>query len=103
VVIKRRFSAVGTEVRMVGEPSGSGCDVEVTHVAVGSIEAWSLAFAAFGSSEARSTALRASWRTMTQSAALPAALLRGLGWSMGYPEWLAGRHASAYAHEGGRR
>lgn len=99
VVTKRRFSAAGTEVPMAGEPSGNGCDVEVTHVAVGSIEAWSFAFAAFGSPEARGTSLRASWRTLTQSGALPTAPLRALGWSMGYPEWLADRHASAHEHE----
>ena len=99
VVTKRRFAVDGTEVPMAGEPSGSGCEVEVTHVAIGSTEAWSFAFAAFGSPATRVTALRESWRTLTWSRALPAALVRGLGWSMGYPEWLALRHAPAHEHE----
>ena len=103
VVTKRRFSVAGTEIPMAGEPSGSGCDVEVTRVVVGSIEAWSFAFAAFGSAGTRSTALWASWRALTQSGSLPTALVRGLGRSMGYPEWLAGRHASAHEHQESHR
>lgn len=103
VVTKRRFAVDGTEVPMAGEPSGSGCEVEVTHVAIGSTEAWSFAFAAFGSPASHGTALRQSWRTLTRSGALPAALVHGWELSMGYPEWLAGRHALAHEREESHR
>jgi hypothetical protein len=100
VVTKRRFSVAGGEIPMGGEPSAPGCDVEVTSVTVGSIDAWSFAFAAFGPPATRITALRASWWTLTQSGSAPKELVGGLGRSMGYPEWLAGRHTSAQAYEG---
>jgi hypothetical protein len=96
VVSKRRFAATGTEIPMAGEPSGAGCDVEVTDVAVGSTQAWSFAFAAFGPPATRRAALHASWRALTTSGSVPAALVRELGWPMGYPQWLARRQAHEY-------
>lgn len=103
VVTKRRFSVAGAELPMAGEASGSGCDVEVTQVDVGSIQVWSFAFAVSGPTAHRGAALSASWRTLTASAAVPPALVRRLGVSMGYPQWLAGTHASAPDHQASLR
>lgn len=87
-VSKRRFAVVGTELPITAAPI-AGCDVEVTHVAIGSTEAWSFAFAAFGPHRTRRSALHAAWRTLTESGPVPAAIVRGRGGSMGYPQWLS--------------
>ena len=87
-VSKRRFTVAGTELPITAQPL-AGCDVEVTHVAIGSTEAWSFAFAAFGPWSTRRIALDAARRTLTESGPVPAAIVRRLGGSMGYPQWLS--------------
>ena len=72
---------------MSAEPV-AGCDVELTHVTAGNIQAWSLAYAAFGPEATRRSALHPAWRTLTDSGAVPAPIDRPLGASIGYPQWL---------------
>lgn len=91
-VVKRRFSASGTEIDFLREPllTGAGCDVEIAEVTVGSLRWWTFAFAAFGSEATRNDALLASWQTLSADAPGPGRLGSSEAGAMGYPEWLAG-------------
>lgn len=86
-ISKRRFAVAGAELPMAAEPV-AGCDVEVTHVIVGDVQAWTLACAAFGPRTTRRSSLDAAWRTLTTSGPVPTPIVHRLGGSMGYPQWL---------------
>jgi len=90
-VVKRRFSLDGTEVEFSqnAPATGSGCDVEVAGVAVGAVDVWTFAFAAFGPNATRRDALLASWQALITSVPCPELLSLRTGRVMGYPEWLA--------------
>ena len=90
-IVKRRFSIDGTEIAFSSDPqvTGAGCDVEVTEVTVGVVQAWTFAFAAFGPPATRPDALRASWRAVVAAAPCPEPFGLRTGRAMGYPEWLA--------------
>ena len=49
-IVKRRFCLDGTEIAFSPDPhpAGAGCDVEVAGVTVGTVQAWTFAFAAVG-------------------------------------------------------
>ncbi len=92
IVIKRRFSVNGDEI-IISESSramaGTGCDVEVTAVTVGHIEAWTFAFAAFGSGRSRQSAVVASWQALVADIQCPEQFGLSLGEAGGYPQWLS--------------
>jgi hypothetical protein len=89
-IAKRRFAVSGEELPVTVGTPGGGCDVQVTSLSVGPMQAWTFAFAASGPRSTRDASLRASWRALTASVPVPGELLQGLRWSMGYPQWLAG-------------
>lgn len=89
-IVKRRFSADGDEIAVLGGPmplSESGCDVEVAAVSVGGIEAWTLAFAAFGPTQSRRDSIVVCWHALCAGTPLPVPRSL-LGRSRGYSEWL---------------
>ena len=88
-IVKRRFSLDGAEIAFSPDATATdpGCDVEVAQVTVGTIKAWTFAFAAFGPEATRRDALTASWRGLVASSRFPDSLGPD-GRAMGYPEWL---------------
>jgi hypothetical protein len=98
VVVKRRFTLVGDEVAFTPHhDAGPACDVEVADVRVGSIAAWTLAFADFGRLRSRRPAVLSSWRTLSSDVPVPIVEF-GEARAMGYPEWLMQTVAIAPAH-----
>lgn len=95
-VVKRRFSASGTEIDFSREPqlTGAGCDVEIAEVTVGTVRWWTFAFAAFGPEATRRDALLASWQALSTGAPDSNRLGSSDARAMGYPEWLEGSMAS---------
>lgn len=90
-VLKRRFSMDGAEIGFSSEPQATraGCDIEVTEVTVGALQAWTFAFAAFGMPATRRDALLASWQGLMAGPPFPEPFGPHTGRAMGYPEWLA--------------
>ena len=89
-VVKRRFTTDGTEIAFSPEPhaGGAGCDVEVARVTVGTVQAWTFAFAAFGPPATRRDALTTSWQALVAGTPCPEPFGPRTGRAMGYPEWL---------------
>jgi hypothetical protein len=93
-IVKRRFEPDGAEVEFSPTlDGGPSCDVEIVAVQAAGTTAWSFAFAASGPRSSRLAAIGAAWRALVPAEA-PTISELGLdrGESMGYPEWLDGRH-----------
>jgi hypothetical protein len=90
-IVKRRFSMDGTEIAFSpdAQPAGAGCDVEVAAVTVGTVQAWTFAFAAFGPLASRRDTLLASWQSLVAATPCPEPFGPRTVRAMGYPDWLA--------------
>ena len=90
-IVKRRFSMDGTEIAFSSDAqlAGAGCDVEVAEVTVGTVQAWTFAFAAFGPLASRRDTLLASWQALVAATPCPEPFGPRTVRAMGYPEWLA--------------
>jgi hypothetical protein len=90
IISKRRFSQDGLEEPWTPRQQGSpACVIELADVRVGSIAAWSLAFAASGPPSTRRAALVSCSRAIMAGAPDPGPVELGASRSMSYPEWLA--------------
>lgn len=90
-VVKRRFAPNGVELRVApAMPVSGGCDVEVTAITVGAVEAWSLALSAFGPEGSRTAVMETAWAALTAPRPCPHEIETMFDACCGYPEWLKG-------------
>ena len=92
-ITRRRFAPTGEEVVPSDEPPTDGaCDIEIIEVGTAGGVAWSLAIAASGDAQGRESVIQAVWTQLLGKAPSPPMAVRSLGWSGGYPAWLAEVH-----------
>lgn len=83
---------IQTRRYLLGAGNGSGpagCEVELSSIAVGSLQAWSFCFETFGPARLRQESLMAGIESLLDESPPPSELHLGSDNSHSYPDWLA--------------